>query len=684
MIADFTLLRPWWLLALAALPLLWFALRGDGGLQRSWARAVDAHLLEYLIAGHDTPRRWPVAVLTLAWLVACIALAGPAWERVPTPLYRNQSARVIALELNPSMLAADLKPNRLTRARFAIRDLLDGLGDGQVALLGYSGDAFVVAPMTDDAETVRNLIGELDPGIMPVGGNATSVAIRRGVELIRQSGSRGGEIILVCDAAIGDADVAAREAAEQGVRVSVLAVGTAEGAPVSLPQGDFWKNSNGEIVVPRVDAAQLRGVATAGGGRFVQLDGASADLKPLLAAGDSEAARNALPGTDPGAESAQLRDRGPWLALLLLPLALAGFRRGWMFALVLACVALPPKPAQAFGWRDLWQRADQQAWTSLQDGDAMQAAATARDPDLRGAARFRAGDPAGAAADWAPGTSAEAAYNFGNALAQQQQFEQAIAAWDEALRRDPDHADAKANKAAVEEWLRQQKQQKSAQDKNTSDKDKQEPAGAKPDNPEQGNQDASDAQQQAQDASAGEEGQQQDGKAGQQGEAAQSGQPGAQSQAEDASRAAGETQQGQDQAGRAGKAKPGERDDSKAEAGQDAQPAADAKQQQAFRQAMENALKQQNQKSGKGDDVAKEDPAKDGTAQRASRGEKTDGKPGEKSAVAPAETEAEREQRQAVEQWLQRVPDDPGGLLRRKFQLEYERRQRGGAQRGER
>lgn len=671
MTADFVLLRPWWLLALLALPLLWFALRADGGAQRSWARAIDAHLLKHLLAGSEVSRRWPLALLGGGWLVACVALAGPAWERLPTPLYRNQAARVIALELNPSMLAADLKPNRLTRARFAIRDLLDTLGDGQVALLGYAGDAFVVAPMTDDAATVRNLLAELDPGVMPVGGNATAIAIRRGVELIRQSGSGGGELLLVCDAVSGDAVTAAREAQQQGVRVSVLAVGTAAGAPVILPQGDFWKDTNGDIVVPRLNAERLRAVADAGGGRFVQIDsGTAANLTTLLAT-----ATTAAPGSDgAGVESAQWRDRGPWLALLLVPLALAGFRRGWLLALLLAAGLAPPRPAQALQWSDLWQRADQQAWQSLQAGQAEQAAALARDPDLRGAARFRAGDAAGAAADWAPGRSADAAYNFGNALARQQQYEQAIAAWDEALRRDPGHADAAANKQAVEEWLRQQQQQKSAQDKNDSSKDQQSPSGAKPDQPEQGNQDGSDAAQQSQDASAGEPGQQQDGKAGQQGEAAQSGQPGAQSQAEDASRAAGETQQGQDQASREGRAKPGEQDDSKAEAGQGAQAKADAKQQEAFRQAMERAL-QQN-----GDD-------KSDAAKRASSGEKTDAKPGDKAGgqtvAVPAETEAEREQRQAVEQWLQRVPDDPGGLLRRKFQLEYERRQRG-AQRGDR
>lgn len=673
MMADFAFLRPWWLLALLALPLLWLALRADGNLKRSWARAVDAHLLEHLAAGTEASRRWPLALLSSGWIVACVALAGPAWERLPTPLYRNQSARVIALQLSPSMLAADLKPNRLTRARFAIRDLLDRFGDGQVALLGYAGDAFVVAPMTDDAETVRNLLGELDPAIMPVGGNETGSAIRRGVELIRQAGNRGGDIILVGDAVAADAVAAAHEAAQQGVRVSMLAVGTAEGAPVSLPQGDFWKDSNGDIVVPRVDAAQLRRVADAGGGSFAMLDGGPADLGSLVSATTPDAARSAE--TQGAQQGAQLRDRGPWLALLLLPLALAGFRRGSLFALLLAAGLVAPPPAQAFEWRDLWQRADQQAWQSLQAGDAATAAGTARDPDLRATAKFRAGDAAGAAADWAPGSTADAAYNFGNALAQQKQYEQAIAAWDEALRRDPAHADAKANKQAVEDWLRRQ-QQNTPQDKSSADKDKQKPAGAKPDQPEPGNQGASDAAQQAQDASAGEEGQQQDGKAGQQGEAAQSGQPGAQSQADDASRAAGETQQGQDQAGRAGKAKPGEHDDSKGEPGKDAQPAADAQQRQAFRDAMERAL-QQGENSEKGDE------GENGSAARASAGQKADGKPGERDAVVPAETETEREQRQAVEQWLQRVPDDPGGLLRRKFQLEYERRQRG-TQRGDR
>ncbi|MCQ4164767.1 vWA domain-containing protein [Tahibacter harae] len=658
MIGDFTLLRPWWLLALLALPLLWRALRADGGLQRSWARVVDAHLLPHLLSGAESAQRWPLRLAVAAWLVATLALAGPAWERLPAPLYRNQAARVIALELSPSMLAGDLKPNRLTRARFAVNDLLTRLGDGQVALLGYAGDAFVVAPMTDDSATVRNLLAELEPGVMPVAGNATAAAIRRGAELIHQSGAGGGEVILVLDAASTDAAAAAREVARNGVRVSVLAVGTAAGAPVSLPQGDFWKDSNGNIVVPRLDAAPLRELAQAGGGSFLQLDQAGTVDFSVLAGLAASAGESAAPG----AQSAELRDRGPWLALLLIPLALAGFRRGWLVVFLLGLGLGGAPPAQALGWQDLWQRPDQQAWQSLQSGDAARAAELARDGDLRAAAQFRAGEAEAAAAGWAKGASADAAYNRGNALAQQQRYEEAIAAWNEALQRDPGHADAAANKQAVEDWLRRNPSQQSDSKNSTEKQQQNSPQNGQQSGSGQQNQDGSDAAQQNQDASAGEQGQDQQSQSGQQGEAAQSGQPDAGSRAQDQSDSAGESQQNQDQASRQGQHKPGEQNDDKASAQQDAGKA-DAKQQQAFQQAMEQALQQK---------------AQQGEAPALKPGENDE--KGNKAAAAPAETTAEREQRQSVEQWLQRVPDDPGGLLRRKFQLEYERRQR--AQRG--
>ena len=629
MIGDFHFLRPWWWFALIALPALWYALRRGDAQWRAWSRVVDPHLLPHLVAGAEPARRWPLVLAFAAWIVGVAAVAGPAWERLPMPVQRNQAAHVIAFELAPSMLAGDLKPDRLTRARYKVRDLLGRLRDGQVALIGYAGDAFVVAPLTDDGKTVENLLDGLDPTVMPVGGNATGVAIRRGVALIEQSGERGGDLILVADAVSDDAVQAAREAASHGVRVSVLGIGTAQGAPVSLPQGDFLKDAQGNIVIPKLDASALAAVAHAGGGRYVDGAGDPASLDALI----GERARVVAGGTGVGATTQEWRDRGPWLALLLLPLALAGFRRGWLMAVVLVACLGAQRPALAFGFADLWQRPDQQAWQQLQDGKAKEAQSLAQDPALRGASAFRAGDYAAAQNDYSALGDGEAAYNRGNSLAAQQKWQDAIKAWDEAIERSPEHADAAANKSAVEAWLKQQQQNQQQPQQDKDGKSGQGGQGQAGDGQQQQQGDKKQDQQsdpQSQDQQSSPDGKSSDSDTGKGGKDSRGG-----------SKPEGEGEKNDEQR--------------RGEAGAEKDKQQAAQQQEAFRKAMDKAVEQ-------------------------TKGQQPEGKDGAK---ARAESDTQREQRQAVDQWLERVPDDPGGLLRRKFQLEYERRQREAAQ-GER
>ena len=455
-LADFHFLRPLALLLLLAAPLCWLLWRSGRADANAWRAAVDAHLLPHLIEpGDGGPGRAGIALALALWSLACLALAGPAWEREPMPLYRNQAARVLALELSPTMLAQDDKPNRLARARYKIDDILGRSRDYQTALIGYAGDAFVAAPLTDDIGTVRNLVDALDPGTMPVAGNATGRAIEVAMDLIRQAGLHHGEIVLLADAADSSAIAAARAAHAQGLVVSVLGVGTANGAPVPLAQGDFLKDGNGELVVSRRDDAGLRALAEAGGGRYAALAPDGSDLDALLAdqveTGGSDAA--AASGS---AQSARWRDRGPWLLLVLAPLALLGFRRGWLMLLVFA-MFMPMPQARAASLADLWQRPDQQAARALAHGDAKHAAEVARAPEWRGSAAYRAGDYAAAAADYARAGGADGAYNKGNALARLGRYEEALAAYDAALKYAPGMADATANRKAVEDFLKQSK-----------------------------------------------------------------------------------------------------------------------------------------------------------------------------------------------------------------------------------
>lgn len=631
--ADFHFLRPLWLIALLALPLFAWRARRERAEAGAWRKAVDPQLLPHLIErGDDAAGRGGTRLVAAVWILSCVALAGPAWEREPMPLYRNESARVIVLELAASMLAQDVKPSRLERARHKIGDILDRSRDQQTALIGYAGDAFIAAPLTDDVNTVRNLVQALDPTVMPVAGNATGRAIARATDLIRQAGARSGEIIVIADSASADADAAARAAQVLGMRVSVLAVGTVAGAPVALPDGGFLKGAGGDIVVPKLEEDRLRALAAAGGGRYVALSADASDLQTLL--DDTPAMRGAASDADDAVRSTRFRDRGPWLLLLLLPIALAGFRRGWLMALAL-CVGLPVRQADAASLADLWRRPDQQAAAALANGDAPAALERARSPEWRGSAAFRAGDYQAAVEAWQQSGGPDAAYNEGNALAKLGKYQEAIAAYDRALAQAPDMADAKANREAVEAWLKQQAEQP----------------------PQQGQQG-----QQGQDGQSGESGGEsspQNGSEGsQQGDGAEQG---GQQYGQDQASSADAGQDGQQRSdgqrdGRSGEERP---EDASAQASATQDPDQQAGQKEALSKAIDEAL--ERSRDGQGD------AAKPGSSAQQ----------GEARSLSPQEA-ADQEQQQAMKQWMERVPDDPGGLLRRKFLLEYQRRQQAG------
>src|SRR5579875_1560270 len=247
-VPDFPL--PFALLALA---------RGSSG-RAALARLADAALLPHLIDDAGTRRRGVLAWAAAAWVLAVAALAGPAWQHVKTPLYVNGAARVVVLSLSDDMLAQDLKPDRITRARFAVRDLLDQAGDARTALVAYAGAAFTVAPLTDDRRTVLNLLRVLRPDVMPVPGNDAAAGIAQAVALLEQAHVQGGEIVLVTDTADAAAIRAARAAHARGIRVDVLGIGTAAGAPVPRSDGGF-ESEGGQLHLARRDDGALRDVA---------------------------------------------------------------------------------------------------------------------------------------------------------------------------------------------------------------------------------------------------------------------------------------------------------------------------------------------------------------------------------------------------------------------------------------
>lgn len=618
------LLRPQWLWALLALP-LWLWLWRRSGQDAVWREAIDPHLRAHvLVSGGSARSRGPLAALIAAWILATLALAGPAWQYSEVPVFDTEAPLVLVLDLSQHQRATDLSPDRMTRTRFKLHQLLRERSAGQVGLLAYAADAYTVAPLTDDAATVDALIDALGPELMPADGQRTDRAIAQAAKLLAQAGFETGDILVLTDHADDRAIAAARNAREQGYRVSALGLGTEAGAPVPNSDGTFQRAADGSVRIARQQPDSLRALARAGDGRFAGLTIDTDDLTALDVLDPTASA--ASERTD--ASARQWRDDGAWLLLLVLPLVLFGFRRGGLAALVLC---LPPTPALAFSWADLWQRPDQQADAALAQGDYDTARQVARDPARRGAAAYRAQDFDAAAEAWAEDDSATGHYNRGNALAQAGQLDAALDAYDRALALDPDFEDAGVNRAVVEQALQQRSQGDAGSDADgdqaSGQTDPEQPGETQPGQGQPGDDEAQSGDGESEPGDA-------PGEPSDEGEPTDS--PGDPSQP------------GEDGPGGPGNDAP--------EANPDAEQQAAAE--QALKTAMEKALEDRAAAQAETGEPAPED---------------ADG-----ATVLGPDDIAEEERQRALEQWLRRVPDDPGGLLRRKFAIEHQRRLQSG------
>jgi Ca-activated chloride channel family protein len=415
----------------------------------------------------------------LALLIVILALAGPSWQKLPDRSFSARDSRVIAVDLSLSMLAEDLRPNRLTRARFRLADLLAATEEGQVGLVSFAGDAYVVSPLTSDMNTIANLLPALRPDIIPVAGSRADIALDMAAALLVRSGVSRGEVLLVTDSASSRDAAKARALRDRGVVTSILAVGTPEGAPIPSG-GGFVSDRAGNVVISRMDRADLRAVAEAGGGNYTELRAAPPAAGLWQSEDGSEFARR------DDALGERWKDAGPWLVLMLLPLALVGFRRGLLFVTPLLMLngLLLPQDARAGWWENAWLRKDQQAYEALRAQDAGKAAALAQDSELSGEAWFRSGEYSNANDAWAEGESERVHYNRGNALAHLGEYDAAIKAYNEALALNPDMADALHNRAVVEQMKEQEQQQEGDQGESGENEPSDGEEGEQPENSE--------------------------------------------------------------------------------------------------------------------------------------------------------------------------------------------------------
>ncbi|MCQ4346683.1 VWA domain-containing protein [Pseudomonas stutzeri] len=445
------LARPAWLLLVPLLAwLLWRLWHRKRRLGRWQALLPPAFQAWLLAGGRGRQDRLPWLLLGLAWLLALLALLGPGWSAEEQPAQAQGDPLVAILELTPAMLAEDLPPSRLEVARRKLLDLLAARGETPTAIVVYAGSAHVLVPLSNDLTTAQNLLAALAPALMPTPGQRADLAVRRALALLDQGANGQGRLLLLTGTL--DATEQAGIRAALGNRdnpLLLLGVGTPAGAPVQLEDGGFLRDATGAILLPRLHGEQLAAFAASldGGYSTLRLDDGDLASLGLLARRDTRAETENLRPLSGWA------DQGHWLLLPLLLLAACAGRRGWLFAFALLLVQ--PPSALAFGFEDLWRRPDQQGLRLLEADEPAAAAQRFVDPQWRGIALYRAGDYAAAAQAFAAGDDAAAHYNRGNALARGGELESALAAYEEALRRDPQLAVAQHNRTLVGQALRE-------------------------------------------------------------------------------------------------------------------------------------------------------------------------------------------------------------------------------------
>ena len=443
--------RPEWLLLLPLLCWLLWKLWHRQKRAGRWQMILPVAFHRVLLSGGSGRNsKLPWIALGLAWLLALLALLGPSWERVEQSTQKPADPLVVMLQLTPEMLATDKNPNRLEQARRKLYDLLQSRSDAQTAVIVYAGSAHTLVPLSDDLSTSRNLLEALKPSIMPQPGHRADLAVAKALKLLDQGALGQGRLLLITSS-LSEQE---REGISQVLKghtpqLLMLGIGSREGAPVVDENGQFLKDDQGAILMPRLDSAALRAFALEVDGRYRQARLDDNDLRGLGLLDGPRQLRN-------NGQTLQLdtwADQGYWLLLPLLLLAACAGRRGWLLCLPL--LLMLPQPGYAMSFTDLWLRPDQQGQRLLEQKKPLQAVEHFEDAQWQGVALYQAGDYAAAAQRFAESNTASAHYNRGNALAKGGQLEAAIDAYEQALELQPDLQVAAQNKALIEKVLEQ-------------------------------------------------------------------------------------------------------------------------------------------------------------------------------------------------------------------------------------
>lgn len=599
-LGNFHFLRPFWFFALVPFTWLAYLLWQKGSQSTGLETYINQQLLKHLTFKESVSvSRYPLIGLYLAWCMSIFILAGPTWKKLPQTTFESEAAVVVLLDLSPSMQAEDIKPSRIVRAHLKIQDLLRERKDGLTALIAYAGEAHIVTPFTDDTATISNLLSTLTPGILPLPGSNPEMAIELAEALIKSSKLNKASILLLTDDMASSSIKPMSKSLSSHNDLTVIGVGTDEGAAIPY-KGDFLKDEQNNKVISKRSSATLQQLANATNGYYLPIQANNSDIDFYTQLLEQRFSNNSQKESITGDAWFEF---GQLFILLLLPFALFAFRRGVLLSVFLMAylsIFIYVPDTYAEGYQSIWKNNDERGLDAWKAQDYESASKLFSNPQWQGSAYYKNGDYDKALEIFKQDNSPIGHYNQGNALANLNQLEDAIKAYDHALKQDNSLSQAKKNKELIEKLIEEQKKQ---QQQNQESQDNQSNNNQSQDN------------------------QQQDDKQGKQDNNSQENES-------DANQANNDSAQNTTE-----DTPPQHTDENKDDKNTPSN-------------LEENAEKASGQAEQEKDREEHADAAKSNFEQ------------------------LNTEERQALEQLLRKVPDDPSGLLRRKFEYEFQKRKK--------
>ena len=452
-IDQFHFLRPVWLWAILPAFLIFLSLWWDVQRTEKWTRSIASHLRGHVFQkGNSRVTLLPKIFLLVVWIIAAVAAAGPAWEKVEKPGGKSEAVLTIVLDLSQSMLATDIQPNRLEHTKFKILDLIAANPRARSVLIVYAGTAHTAVPYTSDYENIKLHLDALHPEIMPVRGTNLEYAMNLADSLMQKIVAPS-TILLITDQ-LKQEEIGLLSAYQSMHNLVVMPMATQSGSSIPLGKSKtrVINDKSGNPVISKIENSALRSLAQLPGVDVAALTLDNSDVEMIA----EKIKSNLEFQEDAEIVEEDWVDEGFWLLIPLLVFSLFWFRRGWQLRVGMIICFLNTSCQSQYKWDDLWYSRDYQAQKMEDSGSYADAAELYDNPLRKGNAYYKAGDYEAAAEAYESDTSANGLYNLGLANIKLGRYQEALTAFGMASEKDSTMTSALHDQQKLESWMAEQ------------------------------------------------------------------------------------------------------------------------------------------------------------------------------------------------------------------------------------